>query len=230
MKYGSNKHRQNHILTFTIHIALNKHRRTLCTWTHTFKVRRKHVHLDCRNYVRGLSRCTCMKILKQYKWLSDWADHFSVDSSLLTIKKVYKFYYKFKDFIFETKKNCLQEKNMQKHTLSHTHTLKFFTLPFWAGWALMKCSLSSFSFCVTWPRRRQHPLAWFLSFWVVCLFSSLSSTVCTPLPLPPTSLTLHSPCLYLPHREKTGSVAPSAQKVWKGHKLREIPPPVQPPG
>lgn len=122
MKYGSNKHRQNHILTFTIHIALNKHRRTLCTWRHTFKVRRKHVHLDCRNYVRGLSRCTCMKILKQYKWFSDWADHFSVDSSLLTIKKCISFTTNSKTLFLRQRKIACKKKTC-KNTHCHTRTL-----------------------------------------------------------------------------------------------------------
>lgn len=78
-------------------------------------------------------------------------------------------------------------------------------LPFWAGWALVKCSWGSFSFCESWPRRRQHPLACFLCIRVFCLSFSLSlPEVWAALPLPLTSLTLHCPCQYLPriHTEK----------------------------
>lgn len=131
---------------------------------------------------------------------------------------------------------CMEWNNKKhtskKHIVTHMDNHSCFPLPFWAGWALMKCSWSSFSFCVSLLHRRQHPLAWFLSFRVVSCFPSFSSSIFTPLPLPLTSLTLHSPCLYLLHintGKDTEYNSKRKKKVWKWHKVREIPPPVQPP-
>lgn len=81
-------------------------------------------------------------------------------------------------------------------------------LPFWAGWALVKCSWGSFSFCESWPRRRQHPLACFLCIRVLCLSSSLSLSSWSLSSLTPAShfshfaLPLSVPPTYT-HREKT---------------------------
>ena len=100
----------------------------------------------------------------------------------------------------------------------------------------MKCSWSSFSFCVTWPHRRQHPLAWFLSlqssfpFLPLHLPLSRSSAVCTPL-TPASDFSHFAWPLPVPHTcTQTQSAAPKRTKKFEnGHRVREIPPPAQPP-
>lgn len=58
----------------------------------------------------------------------------------------------------------------------------FGSLPFWAGWALVKCSWSNLSFCVNLSPIRQHPLARSLYISAVSCLSFLFLVGRTPTP------------------------------------------------